>query len=319
MDQPGKKQRYFFPEAALARRARLGRALSSTRIRFLVTTLGIGIGLVGCGKAPTGPQEKHYDLRGEVLAIDAAKNQLTIKHDAVEGLMPAMAMEFAVTPGDIANAKVGQHIRADLIPDGKGDFRLEKIWVDDAAKNALVDAAAKTLVQDTVSRGNQAYREVGENAPDFALYDQDGQVVQTSRFRGKQIMVNFIFTRCPVANMCPLSVARFQQTQRLARDAGIKNLQLVSITLDPAYDTPGVLKTYTLERAIDTSNYAFLTGPENAIKSLLAQFGVIEEFKGPLLDHTLATLLIDAQGRIVHRVDGSRWEPQEFIERMKKG
>jgi protein SCO1/2 len=118
--------------------------------------------------------------------------------------------------------------------------------------------------------------------------------------------------------MCPASVARFQSTQKLAREAGVKNLELISITLDPSYDTPGVLKTYTMARGIDTSNYSFLTGPENAIKSLLAQFGVLAYFNGPLLDHTLATLLIDENGKIVYRVDGSRWQPSDFISKMKK-
>lgn len=287
-------------------------------LHWLFLTLLIG-GLSACSKKNAEVKEKHFELTGEVLAVDTTKNQLTIRHDEVVGLMPAMTMEFAVSPGDAANAKVGQHLKADLVPDGKGDFRLEKIWVDDAAKQASVEAAAKALVQETVARGNQAYREVGENAPDFSLYDQEGQVLDSSRFRGKQIMINFIFTRCPVASMCPASVARFQQTQRLAREAGVNNLQLLSITLDPAYDTPGILKTYTLARGIDTSNYAFLTGPENAIKSLLSQFGVLAYFDGPLLNHTLATLLIDDQGRIIHREDGSKWEPSTFISKMKKG
>ncbi len=274
----------------------------------------------GCGRASEKSETKTegYTLHGEILGVDAQHNQLTVKHEEVKGLMPAMTMEFAASPGDVANAKVGQHIHAELVPEKNGDFHLEKIWVEDAAKNAVVDAAAKALVQDTVALGNKAYHEVGDTAPEFALYDEDGQVVQSTRFRGKQVMMNFIFTRCPVPNMCPASVARFQSTQKQAREAGVKNLELISITLDPAYDTPGVLKTYTMARGIDTSNYSFLTGPENAIKSLLSQFGVLAYFQGPLLDHTLATLLIDENGKIIYRVDGSRWEPADFIGKMKK-
>lgn len=295
-----------------------------TRAAWLrgLTPLLLFVALVvgACSKpaAPKNPNEKRFPLVGEVLGVDATQNVLTVKHQEIQGFMPAMTMEFAVTPGDAANAKVGQHIRAELVTEGNGEFRLEKIWVDDAAKNAAVESASKALVQDTVARGNGAYREVGENAPDFALYDQDGRVVEMSRFRGKQVMMNFIFTRCPVPTMCPASVARFQQTQRLAREAGVKNIEFISITMDPAYDTPGILKTYTAARGIDTSNYSFLTGPETAIKSLLAQFGVLVSFQGDLLNHTLATVLIDENGRIVHRADGSRWEPEEFIGKMKK-
>jgi protein SCO1/2 len=131
-------------------------------------------------------------------------------------------------------------------------------------------------------------------------------------------MINFIFTRCPVATMCPASTAKMMMTQKLAREAGVANIEFVSITLDPAYDTPGVLKDYATTRGIDTSNFSFLTGPENAIKDLLTQFGVIAEFEGDLLKHSLATLLIDENGRIVHRADGSLWEPKDFVAKMRK-
>jgi protein SCO1/2 len=163
------------------------------------------------------------------------------------------------------------------------------------------------------------YREVGEKIPDFALYDQEGRVVQSARFRGKQVMLNFIFSRCPVATMCPASTMKMMGTQKLARESGVNNIEFVSVTLDPAYDTPAVLKDYAATRGIDTSNFSFLTGPETAIKDLLTQFGVIAEFEGDLLKHTLTTLLIDANGKIAHRADGSAWEPKDFVAKMKRG
>jgi protein SCO1/2 len=131
-------------------------------------------------------------------------------------------------------------------------------------------------------------------------------------------MMNFIYSRCPVANMCPLSTAKMIETQKLARQAGIADIEFVSITLDPVHDTPGVLKDYADARNIDTGNFSFLTGPEPAIRDLLTQFGVIAEFRGDILDHTLATLLIDQKGRIVWRADGSQWQPAEFVSRMRK-
>jgi protein SCO1/2 len=131
-------------------------------------------------------------------------------------------------------------------------------------------------------------------------------------------MLNFIYTRCPVATMCPAATAKMIRTQQLAQEAGVKNLELISITLDPTYDTPGVLKEYADTHGIDTSNFSLLTGPENAIKDLLEQFGVIAEFEGDLVKHTLSTILINENGRIVHRADGSVWEPRDFVAKMKK-
>jgi protein SCO1/2 len=183
---------------------------------------------------------ERYPLTGEVLRVEADRKVLVVRHDEIKGYMPAMTMEFVVSAGDLALAKVGQRIRAELVP-GKpsDDFRLEKIWPDDKVSADTIAASALQLRQDTHTRGKSAYREVGETAPDFALYDQDGRVVQSARFRGKQIMLNFIFTRCPDMKMCPASTAKMIAAQKLAREAGVKNLELVSITLDPAYDTPG--------------------------------------------------------------------------------
>ena len=142
-------------------------------------------------------------------------------------------------------------------------------------------------------------------------------MVQSSRFRGKKVMLNFIFTRCPIANMCPAATMKMMATQKLAKESGISDIAFVSITLDPAYDTPGVLREYADVRGIDTSNFSFLTGPEGAIKDLLTQFGIIAEFDGDLLKHTLATLLIDPNGKIIWRADGGSWEPKEFVAKMR--
>jgi len=279
--------------------------------------------LSGCRRAATdaeGPasQIKTYPLTGEIIKVDTGRRTLLVDHDEIPGYMPRMVMEFQVSPGELAVAREGQRIRAEMIPSDDGDYRLEKIWAVDATADATVAAAANALRQDTTIRGKRAYREVGENLPDFALYDQTGAVVSATRFRGKQIVLNFIFTRCPVATMCPAATERMIALQAGARKAGVANLELVSITLDPEYDTPGVLSDYALAYRIDTSNFSFLTGPESAIKDLLTQFGVIAQFDGSILQHTLTTLLINENGRIVHRADGSRWDVQEFVGKMKR-
>jgi protein SCO1/2 len=272
----------------------------------------------GAESAAAAPKEVRYPLTGEIISVDAVRRVIAVRHEEVKGYMPAMMMEFAVSAGDVAVAKPGQRIRAELVPSTTGAFRLEKIWPDDKVAADTVAAGARVLHEDTHNLGNSAYREVGEKIPNFTLFDQEGRVVQSARFRGKQIMLNFIYSRCPDPRMCPLSTMKMMATQKLAREAAVPNLELVSMTLDPTYDTPGVLKEYTTVRVIDTGNFSFLTGPESAIKDLLTQFGVIAEFKGDLLTHTLATLLIDENGKIIHRADGSLWEPKDFVAKMKR-
>jgi protein SCO1/2 len=292
-----------------------------------VASLCAALAVVGCARSESGQAsakaaadaaEKRFALTGEVIRIEAERKVLVVKHDEIKGYMPAMTMEFVVAAADLAAAKPGQRIRAEMVAVKGGDFRLEKIWPDDKVSADVIAASARQLREDTSNRGKGAYREVGETVPSFALFDQEGRVVQSDRFRGKQIMLNFIFTRCPVATMCPASTAKMITTQKLAKEAKVPNLELISITLDPAYDTPAVLKQYAVDRGIDTANFSFLTGPDAAIKDLLLQFGVLAEFKGDLLQHTLSTLLIDANGKIVHRFDNSPWEPTEFVARMKK-
>ncbi|MBL9202625.1 MAG: SCO family protein [Opitutaceae bacterium] len=291
----------------------------------LAFALLAGALLAGCSKpAPAAKpaaeaKEGRYPLTGEIVKVDAARKVLIVHHDEIKGFMPAMTMEFTASAGDVALAKPGQKIRAEMV-DLKGAdlFHLEKIWPADPAISATVEAGANVLRQDTHARGKNAYREVGETVPDFALYDQSGRVVQASRFRGRQLMINFIFTRCPIATMCPAATAKMIGVQRLAREAGITSLELISITLDPKFDTPGVLRDYAEARGIDTANFSFLTGPETAIKDLLTQFGVIAEFEGDLIKHTLATLLVDPHGKIAHRADGSAWEAADFVAKMKR-
>jgi protein SCO1/2 len=282
------------------------------------------LGAAGCTRssgnasAAATPAEKRYPLTGEVVSVDAAHKVLVVHHDEIKGFMPAMVMEFSVSAGDAAAAKPGERIRADLIPSDKGNWRLENIWPDDKPAAAAVAAQAAALRQDTLIRGASAYREVGEKMPEFALYDQEGRVVSSPRFHGKLIMLNFIYSRCPVATMCPAATLKMMAVQKLAREAGVKNLELVSISFDPTHDTPAVLKEYAAVRGIDTANFSFLTGPESAIKDLLTQFGIIAEFDGNIIKHTLATLLIDENGRIIHRADGGTWEPADFVAKMRR-
>ena len=262
--------------------------------------------------------ERRFPLTGLVLAVDAPHQVLRVQHDEIRGLMPAMTMDFAVNAGDLAIAREGHRIRGTLVQRGT-DFSLEGLWPDDPEINRSVGAGTAALKQDTVIRGAKAYREVGEPVPDFTLLDQAGRVVQINRFRGKQVVMNFIYSRCPIPTMCPAATTRMVALQQAARAAGIANLELVSVTLDPAYDTPGVLRDYAAERGIDTANFSLLTGPETAIRDLLTQMGVVAQFEGGLLKHSLATVLINEEGKIIWREDGSAWDPQVFLQRMRRG
>jgi protein SCO1/2 len=292
--------------------------------RFAVALALLLAGLTGCtrdsapGTAGTtsAAEPKRYDLRGEILGLAPDRRVLIVHHEEIPGYMPAMTMELGVVAADFKGFREGQRIAARLFEAAPGDFQLEGIRILDPVKDSIVATAAQKLREDTFVRGKNAYREVGEEAPRFTLYNQLGEVVAFDRFRGQRVVLNFIFTRCPVATMCPASTAKMATLQRLARERGIRDFQLISITLDPAYDTPPVLKSYAEGRGLDASNFNFLTGPEPAIRSLLTQFGVIAEPGENIWKHTLATLLIGRDGKILHRIDGSAWEPDDLLKRL---
>jgi protein SCO1/2 len=291
---------------------------SATILLLLFALASPGCRRAGSPAAPTVPAEKTYPLTGEIVQADPVRKVLLVRHDPIPGLMPAMTMEFFASGADVAAAQPGQRIRATLLPEAEEGPRLEKIWPADPVAESTVAAAMNALRQDTSARARHAYREVGENLPGFALYDQEGRVVSAAQFQGKQVLLNFIYTRCPIATMCPAATTAMIAAQAQARAAGVKKLELVSITLDPDYDTPAVLKDYAKTRGMDTTNFTLLTGPERAIRDLFAQFGISAEIKDGLLSHNLATLLINADGKIIWRVDGSQWKPEEFVARMRK-
>ncbi|MCF3652316.1 SCO family protein [Synoicihabitans lomoniglobus] len=289
--------------------------------RLLTVTALLAVALtVGCRPATKEDAKLEVPGRpvtGQIIKVDAERGTLLVDHDEIPDYMPAMVMEFHAGPGDLANAVAGERIRARLIEDTDGTFRLAHIWKVDALAASQVTAAAAALREDTTIRGRNAYRSVGENLPDFALYDQTGAVVDVSRFRGKKVLLNFIYTRCPIATMCPAATINMMAVQSAVAEAGKSDrLELISITFDPEFDTPGVLRDYAEVRGIDTTNFSFLTGPESAIKDLLRQLGVLAEVEGPLISHTLATLLIDEKGRIIDRADGSQWDVTQFVRKI---
>lgn len=267
--------------------------------------------------APSSPAAKSYDIRGEIVGVDRKRNVVLIHHEEIPGYMPAMTMEFSIAGVDLATLREGQRLTARMSAPIDGVFPLTGFRRLSLADDQAVAAAALALRQDTHTRGKDAYREIGEAVPSFTLYNQDGRAVSFETFRGRQVVLNFIFTRCPVATMCPASTAKMMALQAAAKKAGVKNFELVSVSFDSAYDTPPVLQAYAAARGIDTSNFSFLTGPENAIRDLLAQFGVIAEPGENVFKHSLSTLLIGPDGRIQHRVDGSTWALEEFVSRLR--
>ena len=277
--------------------------------------------LIGCSQNEqnlelgAGDEEGHL-LVGEIKSIDKENSLLKVAHEDIPGFMPAMTMDFGVSQGDLQNAKVGQRIKARMVRDEEGGFELMRIW-------PLSDEDAQDL-KEYNQRLQKQLREMplgrylgeGDDSAEFALLDQRGDVLTSDDLRGEPLVMNFIFTRCPDANMCPLSTSKMGQLQKAAREAQLR-VNFVSVSMDPEYDTPGVLRQYAEAYGIDGDNFYFATGPKPAVRNLLRSYGVTAIEKVDTIMHSLATVLIDQDGAVVLRSEKSAWDPESYLEKLK--
>jgi len=260
-----------------------------------------------------------YQIQATVAAVDAKARAFVLREiEPVAGKLPFAGNELRARAhvGDLQVGYAHRRIRAQVRKDEEG-WRLEYVWPADKQLIQQMQDVNKRLRLDTITRGRKVYRAVGEYLPGFALFDQNGNVVRNTNLRGKKVILNFFFTRCKVAKMCPAATARLVRLWREAEAEGIDGFQIVSISFDPAYDTPGVLNDYGTQRGIDFEHHRLLTGDEQAVEDLLKQLGILVMAEDETLNHTMATLLIDEKGKIIYRKNGSRWSVREFLDRLK--
>jgi protein SCO1/2 len=102
--------------------------------------------------------------------------------------------------------------------------------------------------------------------PAFSLVDERGQPFTEAALRGHVTIVSFIFTRCP--DICPVTSLKMQHLQEQTFDVGDK-VKLLSISIDPAYDTPERLAAYAPRYQADTTRWRFITGPVDRVNALV--------------------------------------------------
>ncbi|EDY84048.1 SCO1/SenC superfamily [Verrucomicrobiia bacterium DG1235] len=239
---------------------------------------------------------------------------MTVAHEEIPDFMPPMTMVFRVGPGDVKVIKAGDQIRARMVRDEDGGFRLIKIWkIDDQAAMEM-RKVNKQLAAKLEELGSGYYVGEGEAFPEFALLDQYGDTITPARYEGKPFMLNFIFTRCTDGEMCPLSTSKMASLQKMAAERGLDDLEFISVTLDPKYDTPGVLRTYADAYGIDGENFRFVTGERAAVRQLIKTMALTHIETDDDIIHSLATVLVGRDRKIVMRSVKKAWDPNAFLE-----
>lgn len=241
---------------------------------------------------------RHYRAQGVVLAVDRASQTVTISHRAIPGYMEAMAMPF--------HAESGKDLEG-LTPGSRIDFQLKVSHNATVVRHIHVQ---QTGVDDLPIPKAEGKVAVGEPMPDFTLTDQDGHEVTLSEFRGRIVAVDFIYTCCPLPDVCPRLSANFARLQK--RFGG--KMELLSITLDPQYDTPAVLADYAHRWRADTVTWRFLTGSEEEIRKIAGHFGVVFWAEEGAITHTASTAIIDREGKLAAMVEGSSFTSQQLLD-----
>ena len=289
------------------------------RRSLLVLGLLVSAAMVaGCSKRPTPASEKSerpYPLKGVVVSVDRAGGRVTVKHEAIPGYMDAMTMPFAVSE---------KKILSDLKP---GDIVEAKLLVGDRSSHLegiVVSRPPGTPVLETIP-AQGPYGKPGDAAPVTALVDQEGKGFSLTDLKGETVGVTFIFTRCPLPDFCPRMNLNFSEVERLlAADQKLYGkTRLLSVSFDPVYDTPAVLKAFRDPflrgvPAVVPGHWRFATGTLEHIKEFAGFFGLTYLKTGEQFVHSLATAVIAPDGTLFSIRRGNDWEAKELVDDLRK-
>jgi len=279
--------------------------------------------LAGChspsqpAASPSTTPQKTFTIRGSV--VSASADNVTLDGEEVPGFMEPMMMDYKLKdPSVVSELHPGDRITATVLadhgPEGYTNIRLDNIVVIAQARPDY-----KPLVQYHVPTP-------GDTVPDFRLLNQSGRTIHLDQFKGKVVLLTFIYTRCPLADFCPRMSRNFADIDKaLAADPALYNqTHLLSISFDPAYDTPKVLRSYggaytgryTNEKF---THWDFAAPPAKELPAVTQFFDVgVTPGDSRTLTHSLSTVLIGKDGKIVAWYPTNEWKPADVLAEIKK-
>lgn len=259
---------------------------------------GYRAALLICALAACGSDgARVYPARGVVQEVQPEYAQVVIAHEDIEGLMPAMTMNFDVPdPALLAKLAPGQLI----------DFELE---FTGKAYRVIGATVRGTGEAPPPGRARDPAPGPGDPAPDFELTDQDGEPFALSQLRGRVLLLDFVYTECP--GPCPLLTGRHVDVQRALTPEQRGAIHFVSVSLDPERDTPEALRRYARARGADLADWSFVTGSPETADPVLRSYGLgVARQPDGNIDHRVLVFLIDREGRVARRFLGLDHEPE---------
>jgi protein SCO1 len=252
--------------------------------------------------------ERRFEVRGQIRELDIDSKTIRIAHEEIPGYMAAMTMPFQVKDTSVLHGlKVGDDVGFLLV-----------VTDDDSWIRRIIRVESTGLGQNESAEitKNLARLQTGECVPDFSLVDQNGCAVRLKDYRGKAVLLTFIYTRCPLPNFCPLMSKNFASLQERLHKEFPGKFHLLSVSIDPEFDKPEVLKNYSSRWSTNEETWTFSAGTRGEIEAVGGLFGLVQESANGLINHDLRTALIGPDGRLVHLWKSNMWTPYEVHRRV---
>jgi len=284
---------------------KIGDKFSAMRSFRILIFMALLIGDVACTSQPAA---KHYKLDGKVVTIDKQSQSVVVDAKDIPGFMPAMAMPYKVRDPVILDQLLpGDLIEGDLVVQTP-DYWLETVRVTQHATGSAANSAAGPRIPLR-----------GDVVPNFSLTNQNNRRISLRQYRGKVLLVTFIYTRCPFPDYCPRITHLFNELNRqLLSDAGLKaKTHLLSVSFDPEHDTAAVLHDYAFSQ-LDTTepalfrHWEFAVPSAKELPSMANFFGFTYVGDHGMITHSLSTAVIGPDGRIFSWYHGSDWQVSDL-------
>ncbi|CAN5621977.1 SCO family protein [soil metagenome] len=265
------------------------------------------------------PTAKRYTLKGKVVSVDRAAKKAKIDHEAVEGFMEAMTMDFPVHADWIWDDLVpGVEVRADLVVDNAGK---EPYWLENVGIVALPRPGQETPAV------NENFAQIGQLVPDFTLTNQDGKKVSVKDFRGKALAITFIYAKCPLPDYCIRMSTNFSDLAgQIGANPDLKDkIRLLSISFDPANDTPEKLRSYGIGYMGNDPKTKFdvwqlAVGKDEEVRRIATFFGLryeVDQNDKTQINHSLRTAVIAPDGKVTKIFAGNEWTPMGLLKELE--
>lgn len=284
------------------------------KIAFLLCAALLGSGCER--KSELAGTASHYEVQGVVRDLPPDHKTIEVEHEDIPGFMPSMTMPFEVRDEKrIADLNLGDAISFRL------NVTARDSWIDRVRK---IDPRQLHLPKPrlaSIPASNAPARlHEGDPMPEFKLTDQEGKPVTLETFRGHPFVVTFIFTRCPIPNFCPRMSQNFAELQKAiqAAPSALAGTRLISVSFDPEFDTPAVMRQYAQNAGADFATWTFATGDPAEIHRLTSGFSILVQPEAGTISHSLATALVDRDGKIAKIWRGNGWNAAQVMQEIEQ-